>query len=196
MPLPAKLYCPSCGVDAEPFAITAGGEEIIHCSVCGLVLELDPPKGQVEPEIKALKRVVIAEDSDTLRNLMVQVFKTKGLAEEVYGARNGVEFVQTVNQHYQNRQAVSLAVLDIEMPMMSGVQAALSLREMEKQFALKKKTPILFFTSKKCDDRFKTILKQLEPSSYVNKGASGDPQELVQRVYKVLRVLLQNKPQG
>ena len=194
MPVPAKIYCPSCGVDVEPFSISAGGEEIIHCSICGLVLEADEPAAETnEAPVRKLKRVGIAEDSDTLRNLMVEVFKEQGISEEVFGARNGVEFVSSVNQHYQNRQAVSLAVLDIEMPMMSGVQAALSLREMEKQFGLKKKTPILFFTSKKCDDRFKGVLKQLEPSSYVNKGASSDPQELVKRVYKVLKVLLQKK---
>ncbi len=191
MPLPAKVYCPSCGVDVEPFSISAGGEEIIHCSVCGLVLELEEKPKAVE--IRSLKRVGIAEDSDTLRNLMVTTFRDQNVAEEVFGARNGVEFVTQVTQLYKSRKAVSLAVLDVEMPMMSGVQAALSLREMEKQFGLKKKTPILFFTSKNCDDRFRGILKQLEPSSYVNKGASSDPSELVQRVYKVLQVLLKNK---
>lgn len=190
MPLPKKVYCPSCGIDVEPFSISAGGEEVIHCSVCGLVLDLDGGSDGDEPEFRKLKRVGVAEDSDTLRNLLTKVLVDQGVTEEVFGASNGVEFVTLVNQHYQAKKALSLAILDVEMPMMSGVQAALSLREMEKQFLLKRKTPILFFTSRKCDDRFKSVLKQLEPSSYVNKGASSDPKELVRRVYKVLMVLL------
>lgn len=171
----------------EPFSVQAGKEEVIHCSVCGLVLELEE---QQEPVLRTLKRIGVAEDSDVLRNMMVKVFQEQKLGEEVFGARNGVEFVGAVTKQYQNRQALSLAVLDVEMPMMSGVQAALSLRELEKQFGLKRKTPILFFTSKNIDEKFKSILKQLEPSSYVNKGASSDPKELVKRVYKVLKVLL------
>lgn len=189
MPLPKKVYCASCGIDVEPFSISAGGEEVIHCSICGLVLDLDASKDE-EPEVRKLKRVGVAEDSDTLRNLLTKVLKDQGVGEEVFGTSNGVEFVQEVNHYFQSKKALSLAILDVEMPMMSGVQAALNLREMEKKYHLKRKTPILFFTSRKCDDRFKAVLKQLEPSSYVNKGASSDPKELVRRVYKVLMVLL------
>jgi DNA-binding NarL/FixJ family response regulator len=93
-------------------------------------------------------------------------------------------------------QPLSLAILDVEMPIMNGVQAAMSMRELEKQLGLNRRTPVLFFTSRKCDDRFKQVLAQLQPSSYVNKGASTDPVDLARRVHKVLGILLQNKASG
>jgi hypothetical protein len=82
------------------------------------------------------------------------------------------------------------------MQFMTVIQAAISMREMEKTFGRKRKTPILFFTGKPCDDRFKAVLKQLEPSSYVNKGQSPDPMELVKRVYKVLQILFKGAAQA
>lgn len=182
-------YCPSCGIQVETYTMLQDGEEKPYCSSCGLDLS------NVEKTVKAeaLKCIVLAEDSETLRKTLGKSLVESGLASGVVSASNGVEFVSAVTKRFRENLPVSLAILDVEMPVLSGIQAAVSLREIEKSFNKQRRVPLLFFTAKKCDDKFKAILKKLQPSSYVNKGASGDPTDLVQRVEKVLYMLLHRK---
>ena len=169
------------------------GEDICHCSICGLVI---PDDDKPQAGLELLKCVALAEDSETLRRMLEQMFIQQKMAKEVVSGKNGVEFISIVSKRFKDDLPISLALLDVEMPVMSGIQAAISMREMEKTFGRKRKTPILFFTGKPCDDRFKAVLKQLEPSSYVNKGQSPDPLELVKRVYKVLQILFKGAAQA
>jgi len=183
-----KIYCPSCGIDVEPFVLSGGGEEVVHCSICGLVLDDD--SGAPAQKAAALKCVVMAEDTDAVRTVVARSLKEHGIAQEVQEAENGVELVSKISSRLKAGHPLSLAILDVEMPLMNGVQAAKSLREVERQLKVKRKTPVLFFTSRKCDERFKAILQKLQPSSYVNKGASSEPRQLAKRVEKVLEILL------
>jgi CheY-like chemotaxis protein len=177
-------------IDVEPFVLTGGGEEVTHCAICGLVL--DNPEEEQQAE-RMLKCIAIAEDSDSVRQVVARTLSEQKIAAEVIEAQNGVEFVGQVTARLREGKPLSLAILDVEMPMMNGVQAAKSLREVEKQLGVRRKTPILFFTSRKIDDRLKGILQKLQPSSYVNKGTSSDPAQLAERVNRVLGVLLAGK---
>jgi len=170
-----------------------GGDDLMHCAICGLVLDDGAPKKEASG---ALAYVIIAEDTVTVREAVAATLETEHIAIEVGQAGNGVEFISQATTRFKEGGKLSLAILDVEMPIMNGVQAARSLREIEKQLNIEKKTPILFFTSRKIDDRFKQVLQQLQPSSFVNKGASHDPKELAQRVRKVLSVLLPKKVPG
>lgn len=185
----AKVYCPSCGVDVEPFVLQAGKEEVVHCSVCGLVIE----ENQEAPPPLTLKRVVLAEDTDLLRQSLARSLKESRYAEEVLEAKNGAEFLGVVTPLLQKGERVSLVILDVEMPVMKGSQAALSLRNLEVNLKLNRHIPILFFTAVKCDERFRAFLEKVKPSSYVNKGASNDPEHLVRRVKRVLNILMRGE---
>jgi CheY-like chemotaxis protein len=183
-----KLFCPSCGLEVEPFILQAGREEIFHCSICGLVLS--------DTQVKApqtLKCILIAEDSDAVRNTIVYSLKKGKFGEEILEARNGAEFLGIITPLLQNNKPVSLVILDVEMPVMPGTQAAMGLRNLEQRFQITKKIPILFFTSRRCDERFRAFLDQVKPSAYVNKGASQNPEHLALRVQKVLTILLEEK---
>ena len=188
-----RIYCPSCGVEVEGYVMVAKGEEILHCSICGLVI---PDETKPAGGFELLKCVAVAEDTETLRRMLEQMLVQQKIAREVVSAKNGVEFISLVSKRLKDDLPISLALLDVEMPVMTGIQAAISLRELEKTFGRKRKTPILFFTGKPCDERFKAVLKQLEPSSYVNKGQSPDPVELVKRVYRVLQILFKGAAQA
>ena len=135
--------------------------------------------------------ILMAEDTDAVRVTVAKALIDQKVTREIAQARNGAEFVAQATQRLREGHPISLAILDVEMPIMNGVQAARSLRELETQVGLKRRTPILFFTTRKCDDRFKQVLQQLQPSSYVNKGSSQDPAALATRVMKVLQLLLQ-----
>ncbi|RMF17176.1 MAG: response regulator [Candidatus Dadabacteria bacterium] len=171
-----------------------GGQEVPHCSICGLVLDDDEaPSETGTPGRAALAYVLIAEDSPLICNAVADMLESQHIAMEVGRAANGVEFVSQATARFRQQGKLSLAILDVEMPIMNGVQAARSLRDLERQLHVPRKTPVLFFTSRKIDERFKQILQQLQPSSFVNKGTSTDPEHLAQRVRKVLSVLLPGK---
>ncbi len=187
-----RVFCPSCGVETEGYVTVQQGSEMVHCSICGLVMADDSRPQAVE----LLKCVAFAEDSDTLRTMLEKMLVQQQLAREVVSARNGTEFVALVSRRLKENQPISLAILDVEMPNMTGIQAAATLRKLEDSLGRQRRIPLLFFTSKPCDERFKGILKQLEPSSYVNKGQSPDPLELVKRIQKVLFILFKGASQA
>jgi two-component system OmpR family response regulator len=71
----------------------------------------------------AIKRVVIADDDDDIRALMVIAAKRAGV-DIAAAVDNGRDALEAVRQG-----GVDLAVLDISMPGMNGVEVAASIRE-------------------------------------------------------------------
>lgn len=181
-----KTYCPSCGVEVDTYVILESGSEVIHCASCGLTLteHLEPPPAKI------LDCIIYAEDSDLLRNLITRLLVDKKIGREVIPCKNGAEFISHATRRLREKQPVNLGILDVEMPIINGIQAAFSLREIEKGLGANKKIPLLFFTVRKCDEEFKKFLKSFQPSSYVNKGASDSPEELANRAYRVISRLL------
>jgi len=139
-----------------------------------------------EPPIET---IVLAEDVSLLREMLKDSLVERGLSRRVISCRNGYEFLSAYARSRQNEQAVGLVILDVIMPVLNGVSAAVALRAHEKGRNLSP-APILFFTSKRCDETFKKVLTFCRPAMYVNKGASSSPQHLQERVDKVITQLL------
>jgi CheY-like chemotaxis protein/rubredoxin len=185
--LPPKLFCPSCGEEVEYFVMLQEGDEIFHCSVCGLILQPEKPK---EVKIKTLQSVIAAEDSQILLKTLSQMLVEKRITREVEACINGEEFITKVMERSKKNQPISLAILDVAMPILNGINAAVIFRAIEKGFDKKGKTPILFFTSYRCDDTFKKVLKYCAPAKYINKGTGSSPEEFAERLYQVVSQLL------
>ncbi len=184
-----RLYCPSCGVDVDAVPLTIEGKVAWQCPICGLILQEDETQ---QPSMKILEKVIVAEDSDTVASLIKKVLLNKKYAQDVVLTSNGVEFISAVTESLKNGENIDLVILDVEMPILNGIQAALSFRELEKKAGRGRKTPILFFTGRPADEKFKMIMKRVQPSSYVNKGTSQNPLDLMKRMEKVMRILLQS----
>ena len=185
-----KYYCHCCGKYVEVMILVERGDELIHCSACGQSLheaDGEPPESPTK-----LRRVIIAEDSRMLRDMMGDILKDRGLTDSCISCENGEDFVTMVTRGFVSNVAFDLAILDINMPIMSGLNAAIALRGVEKGFGLTKKMPILFFSIKQADDAMRKALEYLKPCSYVNKGTSSDPAELAERIYRVLTKLLKD----
>ena len=182
-----KLYCPSCGEDVEYFVMLSEGSELAHCSVCGLILEREAPA----PEgIKTLQNVVAAEDSPVLLKTLSQMLLDRSISKTVEACKNGEEFISTVVERFKQNLPISLVILDVNMPILNGINAAVIFRAIERGFDKKRPTPILFFTSYRCDDTFKKVLKYCAPAKYINKGTGSSPEEFAQRLYQVVSLLL------
>lgn len=181
-----RAYCPSCGEEVDVFFMISGGEERPHCSQCGLILQVVKEKPP-----RALETLVIAEDSYSLRNALADVLKGRGIAKEVIGCADGKEFLAKITDLFKANRSVNLVILDVNMPNIDGINAAKTLRALEEGFKRKGHIPILFFSVVRCDDNFKRFIQILKPAAYLNKGKEASPEQLAERVYEIIKRLME-----
>jgi len=204
----AKRYCMGCGESVDTHIVDKDGTAELRCLCCGLTLKVletaqpekpeeDDDKIILEPledeeEVEAWS-MIIADDSDFLREFMKKLILKKGLAHEVIACRDGQEFITEATKALAEDKSVDLVILDLEMPRMDGITAARALRAVEEKFEVKRKVPILFFSVRRCDDGLKKQLAKCAPASYINKGSDSSPEQLTNRVDQLIRFLLKKR---
>lgn len=177
-------FCPCCGEDVPTNRISREGNLELTCIYCGFVLDVS-----TKETVPAAECVITADDSPFIRNLLKNLLTNKGLAQTVIAVDNGLEFISALKNRLAAKKMVSLAILDLEMPTMDGITAARVMRALEDNNK-SERIPILFFSSRKCDETLKERIKHFGPASYVNKGNSADPGDLADRVDQLVNYLL------
>jgi len=192
----AKMYCPACGEDVDTFKMLQTHYnppvEESCCITCGMTIE--EPEGA---SVSSGGTILIAEDSQMLREMLTDVVQTKKLADKVIPCEHGVKLITAATEMAIAREPVKLMMLDVSMPVLNGINAAIAFRGVEDAFKLSR-TPIVFFTGHKCDENFKKILQYCKPAFYVNKGAVSRPDELANRITSVIQKVMEvkNKMEG
>ena len=185
-----------------------GNYKTLSCSVCDLLLEsrLDsvPPapvtaaSGPATPApvwaapagAALLETVIAADDTEGILRSLTKTLADRGIARTVLPAANGVECLIHYHQSVAAGRTPQLVILDVNMPILNGINAAIGLRAAERASGVTAPVPILFFTSTPCDDSFKRVLQFTSPARYLNKGAAGTAQEFADRLVAVLLRLL------
>lgn len=194
----SRVFCPACGMMVEPALGIEGEYRTISCSMCDLLLESKPnpdsptaPPPQAAPENPnaTLGLVMAAEDTDGIRKTLVKLLSERGIAKQVVAAANGEELLTRYHQSVAAGQPPALLILDVNMPILNGINAAIGIRAAERAYG-SPACPILFFTSAQCDDTFKSVLQFTAPARYLNKGAEGTPEQFAERLVVVLQRLL------
>ncbi|MFY9271062.1 MAG: response regulator [Candidatus Manganitrophaceae bacterium] len=179
-------FCLCCGEDVPWNRITRGGNEELTCIYCGFILGAKPLPAP------SAKCIITVDDVAFVNDLLKGMLVNKGLAETVMTAGNGQEFVALFNTRLANHQPVDMVILDLEMPVMDGIAAARMMRALEGKYQVTR-SPILFFSGRKCDDALKKQLGLFAPASYVNKGTSTKFEDLVERIDQLVTYLLNKK---
>ncbi len=197
-----------CGEPVDTHIVERGGVRELCCLYCGLTLKVLGPAESVEsaesdeiPEliVEPIEEppeawsVIIADDSDFLREFMKKLILKKGLAHEVTACCDGQEFITEATKALAGDKVPDIVILDLEMPRMDGVTAARTLRAVEAKFETERKIPILFFSVRRCDDSLKKQLARCAPASYINKGVSSTPEQLTHRVDQLIKHLLRKQ---
>lgn len=177
-------FCPSCGENVDTYLVDRGGRKEICCIFCGMIVE-DISGRRIIPA----KSILVADDSSMIRGLLGELLVKESLTRTVAECGDGSEFITIFARKATEGEPFSLVVLDIAMPILNGVSAAIAMRSIERALKLKR-TPILFFTAQKCDENFKKVLSYCKPALYVNKGVSSTPDLLASRVGQVVIQLL------
>ncbi|OGL46553.1 MAG: hypothetical protein A2161_22310 [Candidatus Schekmanbacteria bacterium RBG_13_48_7] len=185
-----RSYCPGCGEEVDVFVMTTEGVDGVEerrCIHCGLTLERSKEKS-----VKGISKIISADDSKIIQNILSELLVEERVAQSVEMCNNGMEFLSSITKHFRNNIPINMVILDVNMPILNGISAAIALRAIEKGFGFKP-LPIIFFTVKKCDETFQKVLKFCHPSKYLNKGVSSSPAEIVRRVSEVAHQLLKGK---
>jgi len=151
--------------------------------------EVVAPESAPAPEIPKLEAIIVAEDSELTRNILKEMIVRKGLSRRVISCNNGFEFIINYIESRANKVPLGLAIIDVIMPVLNGISAAVAARAWEKAAGFIP-IPFLYFTSKRCDDTFKRVIQHTRPSLYINKGASDSAAQLEVRVEKLIKQLL------
>lgn len=180
----ALKFCPACGENVETYVIDRMGKKEEVCIHCAMIVE-----GAHALEVPAIGRIIIADDSPLIRELLKDTFQTSNMTEDIVQCKDGGDFITSYTNNLKDKHPVSLVILDVSMPILNGVNAAIAMRSIEKGFQTPP-TPILFFTAQKCDENFQKVLNYCKPCQYVNKGVSSSPDQLASRVMQVVKMLL------
>ncbi len=181
----ATQYCLCCGEDVPTNTVYRDGNTEITCLYCGFVLGLKEEDSQT-----AAACILTADDSAMICNLMTRILEDKGLAKEVQSFENGMTFLAAFQKRISANEEVSLAILDLQMPVMDGLKAAMTMRTLEKKMSLTRRTPIIFFSARKCDDALKKQLSHCTPAVYFNKGEDPDPTSVADRIDRLVSYIL------
>lgn len=188
MAMDETQYCLCCGEDVPTNTVYRDGNTEITCLYCGFVLGLKDKSREAHARC-----ILTADDSSFIRNLLTQLLRGKGLAEDVLSFENGMTFLAEFNKRISAPDGVSLAILDLHMPVMDGLKAAMTMRAIEAKHQRDNRTPIVFFSARKCDEALKKQLSQCSPAVYFNKGESPDPTDLADRVDRLVSYILSRK---
>ncbi len=178
-------YCLCCGEDVPTNTIYRDGNMEITCLYCGFVLGL-----KEEDTKTAAFCILTADDSTMICNLLTRILTDKGLAKDVHSFENGLTFLAEFQKRISANEEVSLVILDLQMPVMDGLKAAMTMRALEKKMNLTRKTPIIFFSARKCDETLKKQLSQCTPAVYFNKGEDPDPTSVADRIDRLVSYIL------
>jgi CheY-like chemotaxis protein len=182
-------HCQACGERVEGYEVNLGGMTEVRCLSCGLPLE---KRARAAPQ--QFRRVLVADDSPFFTQGLEAFLTGRRLAGEILKARDGAEALELAAASLKERQAVSLAILDLLMPRLSGLHTAVALRAVERGFGASP-CSIVFLSSRRIDESFRPLLTELKPAYYVNKAA-GEEGLLGERLEGILRAVAAAMPRA
>ena len=179
-PSATLALCQGCGENVETHRVIAEGRVERRCVYCGLVLDAR------DAALAAVDRAITVDDSPLLRDLLSDLLMERGLARVVTACRDGSEFLEAFTESLVKRRPPGFMVLDVQMPIINGIHAALGARAVERGFA-QGPIPIVFFSVAKCDENFRRVLHRCAPAGYLNKETAPTPDTIGDRLSAILR---------
>ena len=173
-------FCQGCGENVETHRVAAEGRVERRCVYCGLVLDAR------DAALATAERAIAVDDSELLRDVLSDLLVERGLAQSVTACKDGAEFLEVFTGALLRRRPPGFLVLDVQMPIINGVHAALGARAIERGFAVGP-IPIVFFSVAQCDDNLRRVLQHCAPAGYLNKQTAPTPEAIGDRLAAILR---------
>lgn len=180
-------YCLCCD-EQVPFSVVERHDKREErCIYCGFVLDIKKTKPL---RINIEKgHALIADDSKYTRKMIQEILKEKNYSGYIKSFENGAELVSAYAKLLSEKKSVNVAIIDLNMPIMDGIKAAMTLRTLEAQKDISN-VPIVFFSGVKADQDLKRKLEELNPAVYLNKSTDPDPDKLAKRIEELVSFIL------
>ncbi|MBI3002241.1 MAG: response regulator [candidate division NC10 bacterium] len=178
-------YCPSCGEQVYTFPVVRSNEVAVHCSSCGLSLELE-----AEYRLQPIPCVALADDDKFFRTLLTDLLLSRRMAQEILPVGTGSELLSRLTERLVAGKEVGLVILDLLMPDLDGAAAARGLRALERGLRRPRPIPIIFLSGVRCDEAVRRLVARTQPALYLNKAADSTPDRLAVRMEKMVAYLL------
>jgi len=178
-------YCPSCGERVYTYTVVKDGVAEVRCSSCGFPLSVEqgqPPEG--------LDCILIADDDRLFRSILAELLVELGLTARVIPCESGTAFLTAIAERFHDELPNKLAILDIIMEPLDGIDVALALRAIETGLKVAQPTPILFLSAVRYEEKLTRLIGRVRPALYLNKGVDVTPDRLGPRLQKVIGHLL------
>lgn len=185
-------YCLCCGEMVPYNSVEKGDRREITCAYCGFTLDVQQSG---DSSSAGLGYVLVADDSEHVRNVIVGALKARKCYSNIAAAENGLELTSDFSKLAAQKAQIDVAIIDLNMPIMDGLTAARTIRAIESQQKMAA-TPIIFFSAEKADDPLRAQMEILSPASYMNKGADPDPDSLAGRVEQLVGYLTEKYGRG
>jgi CheY-like chemotaxis protein len=174
------VFCQGCGESVETHRVVTEGRVERRCVFCGLILDAR------DAALETCERAIAVDDSTLLRDVLGDLLMERGLTRSVTACRDGSEFLTVFTESLAARRPPGFMILDVNMPIVNGIQAAIAARAIEKGFG-QAPIPMVFFSIVKCDDAFRRVLQHCAPASYLNKQTAPTPEVIGDRLSAILR---------
>ncbi len=180
-------YCLCCGVEVPFSLIEEDDKREERCIYCGFVLDVQTAVTQSADIEKG--HALIADDSKYTRKMIREILEEKNYSGNIGSFQNGAELVSAYGKCLSEKKHVHVAIIDLNMPVMDGIKAAMTLRSLEAK-EQSRQVPIVFFSGLKADENLKRKLGELAPAVYLNKSADPDPDKLATRIEDLVSFVL------
>ncbi len=146
--------------------ITLKNGDQIQVGRSELTVRLEPTTASLPLTSPLYPNLFIAGYENQEREMLAAEAKQSMLAEESHAFPNGEELmVRTLEWFEQNRDP-GLLILDLKMPIINGINAAISIRAYERAYQRPGLIPIVFFFDPPDTEAFRKVLTFCAPSLY------------------------------
>ncbi|MCK5451162.1 MAG: response regulator [Candidatus Omnitrophica bacterium] len=170
--LPVIIYTESVTLGIKEQALAAGATEVLPKDIDIAILlrkinentaspasterKISAEGSQPLPKEKAEKSILIVDDEESIRHILIKFFKTKGYGlQQAENGKKAVELVAT-------GEKFSVVLLDIQMPEMDGITTLKKLLEIDPSLC------VIMVTGEQADENVQKAL-ELGASGYVLK---------------------------
>ncbi len=162
-----RRVCAACGEGAKVEEARVGGVLRVRCGNCGLPLGGGGPPGGAR-----FRKVIVADDSPFFLQTLEDVLRDRRASEDILRAEDGARALELATAALRARSPARLVILDLMMPRLNGLHAAVALRAVEAAFG-SYRSDILFLSTRRLDLTVRPLVDEVAPAYYLDKGGEG-----------------------
>jgi len=117
------------------------------------------------------QNVFIAGYTQEERKILGEELKTNLIADETFDFATGEEALVEIIKWFEKHQAPWLLILDLKMPVINGINTAISLRAYERAYQRAESVPIVFFFDPPDTEAFRKVLSFCAPAMHYPRNS-------------------------